>query len=143
TLERIDIGDGDTALEMALDVLQVLRHLAVDIARQVQVVVVLLDLLKADHARVAGHLKLPGEDIHDLVNVLCAEPILGAVLHESLACVDHEDALAGVGVLLVNNDNTGGNTGAVKEIGGQSYDSLDVPLTHESPANVGFGVAPE
>ena len=70
-------------LQMALDVLQIFWRLAVNVARKIEVELVLLDLLNADHARVAGHFKLPGEDIHDLVNVLGAEPVLGAVLHEA------------------------------------------------------------
>ena len=44
-LERIDIGGGDAALQVALDVLEVLGLLAVDVARQVEVELVLLDLL--------------------------------------------------------------------------------------------------
>ena len=45
-LERIDIGGGDAALQVALDVLDVLGLLAVDVAREVEVELVLLDLLE-------------------------------------------------------------------------------------------------
>ena len=115
-LERIDIGDGDAALQVARDVLQVLGRLAVDVARQVEVELVLLDLLEADHARVFRDFEPLVEDVHDLVDVLGAQAVLGAVLHEAAAGVDHEDALAGLGVLLVDDDDAGGDAGAVEEV---------------------------
>ena len=96
--QGVDVGDGDAALQVAGDVLQVLGGLAVDVARQVEVEVVPLDLLDADHARIARDFEPAGEDVHDLVDVLGAQAVLGAVLHEAAAGVDHEDALAGVGV---------------------------------------------
>ena len=93
-LQRIDIGARDAAFQVALDVLQVFGRLAVDVARQVEIEVVLLDLLDADHARVLGNFEPLVEHIDDLVDVLRAQAVLGAVLHEAAAGVDHEDALA-------------------------------------------------
>ena len=46
-LEGVDIGVGNAAAQVAFDVLKVLGLLAVDVARQVEVEVVLLDLLDA------------------------------------------------------------------------------------------------
>ena len=126
-----------------VDVLQVLGRLAVDVARQVEVELVLLDLLEADHARVFRDFEPLVEDIDDLVDVLGAQAVLGAVLHEAGAGVDHEDALAGVGVLLVDDDDAGGDAGAVEEVGGQADDALDVALADEVAADVGLGVAAE
>ena len=77
------------------------------------------------------------------MDVLGAQAVLGAVLHEALAGVDHEDALAGVGVFLVDDDDAGGDAGAVKEVGGQADDALDVALADEVAADVGLGVAAE
>ena len=71
--------------------------LAVDVARQVQVELVLLDLVERHHARIFRDLELAVEDIHDLVDILGAQAVLGAVLHEAAAGVDHEDALCGRG----------------------------------------------
>ena len=68
---------------MAVDVLQVLGRLAVDVARQVEVEVVLLDLLERHHAGVPRDVEPPGEDVDDLVDVLGAQAVLGAVLHEA------------------------------------------------------------
>ena len=66
--------------------------------------------------------------IHDLVNVLSAQAVLGAVLHEATARVDHEDALASVRVLLVDDHDAGRDTGAIKEVGGEADDALEVAL---------------
>ena len=51
-LEGIDIVGGNTALQVPLDILEVFRRLAVDVARKVEVEIVLLDLLEGNHARV-------------------------------------------------------------------------------------------
>ena len=77
------------------------------------------------------------------MDVLGAQAVLGAVLHEAAAGVDHEDALAGVGVLLVDDDDAGGDAGAVKEVGGQADDALDVALADQVAADVGLGIATE
>jgi hypothetical protein len=64
------------------------------------------------------------------VDVLLAQAVLGAVLDEALGGVDHEDALAGGGVLLVEHDDAGGDAGAVEEVGRQADDALeDAALT--------------
>src|SRR3989338_2358636 len=126
---------------MAFNIWNVLGRLAGDIARQVEVELVLLDLPDADQARKAGHIEPPREDVHDLVDVPGAQAILGAVLHEAAARVDHEDALAGRRVLLVDDHDAGGDAGAVEEVGGQADDALDVPLAHKSATDVGLGIA--
>ena len=84
---------------MARDVLPVLARLTVDVARQVKVELVLLNLRDGDHACIFWDIGPLVEDIHDLVDVHAAQPVLGAVLHEAAAGVDHEDALARLGIL--------------------------------------------
>ena len=83
------------------------------------------------------------EDVHDLVDVHAAQPVLGAVLHEATTGVDHEDALARLGILLVDNHDASGDTRAVKEVGGQADDAPDVALADKTAANIRLGVAPE
>ena len=104
------------------------RALAVDVARQIEVELVLLDLLDATPCASISELEPLVEDIDDLVDVLLAQAVLGAVLHEAAAGVDHEDALAGVGVLLVDDDDAGGDAGAIEQVGRQADDALDVSL---------------
>ena len=60
------------------------------------------------------------------MDVLLAQAVFVAVLDEALGGVDHEDALAGGGVLLVEHDDAGRDAGAVKEVGGQADDALEV-----------------
>ena len=138
--ERIDSGSGDAALQVAGDVLQVLGRLAVEVARQVEVEVVLLALRDADQARVLRDVTPRIEDIHERVDVPVAQAGLGAVLHEAAAGVDHEEAFAGQGVLLVEDHEAGGDAGAVQEVGRQADDALEVPLAHPRAADVGLGI---
>jgi hypothetical protein len=88
---------------MRLDVLQVFRFGAVDVARQVEVEGIGLDLGQGHHARVLGDLHLPVEGVHDLVDVLSAEAVLVAILHEGFAGIDHEDAAAARRACLVQH----------------------------------------
>ena len=75
------------------------------------------------------------------MDVLVAQAVLGAVLHEAAAGIDHEDALAGVGILLVDHDDAGGNASAIKQVGWQTDDALDVSLADQVAADVGLGIA--
>ncbi len=77
------------------------------------------------------------------MDVLAAQAVLVAVLEEALARVDHEDAGAGVGVLLVDHHDAGRDAGAVEEVGRQADDALDQAALDEVPAYVGFPVAAE
>ena len=74
------------------------------------------------------------------MDILGAEAVLGSVLHEALAGVDHKDTLAGVGVLLIDDDDAGRDAGAVEQIGRQTDDALDIPLADQIAADVGLGV---
>jgi len=113
--------------------------LAIDIARDVQVEFALLDLLDADHARVFGNPQPLVEDIDDPVDVYVAQAVLVAVFDVAAAGVDHEDALADVGVFLIDDDDTGGDAGAVKQVGRRTDDAFP----NQVLADVGLGVAPE
>ena len=128
---------------MTRDVLPVLGRLAVDVARQIEVELVLLDLREGHHACIFRDIEPLVENIHDLVDVHAAQAVFGAVLHEATTGVDHEDALARLGILLVDDHDASGNTGAVEEVGGQADDALDVALAHKITANIRLGVAPE
>ena len=104
--------------------------MAVDETRQVEIEIILLDLREAHHAGEFGNLLKSVEGIDNFVNVLRAEAVLRAVLYETSAGVDHEDAFAGIRVLLVDHHDTGRNAGPIKKVRRQADDSLDVALSH-------------
>src|SRR5665213_86767 len=141
--QSINVGSRYTALQVASNVLHVFGRLAIDVARQVEVELVLLDFLKANHARIPGHFEASGENVHDFVNVLGTQTVLGTVLHEAAIGIDHEYALARRGALLIDNDKTSGDTRAVEEVRRQAGDDFDVTLAHECTTNDGFGPAPK
>ena len=143
--ERIDIVVGDAAAQMGADVLQVFRVAAVDVARQIEVVVVpaVGDFLDRDHACVAGDIALPDKGIDDAMDVLFAQTVLRAVFAKAFGGIDHEDVLARLRVFLVEHNDTGGNTGAVEQIRRQTDDGLDVAALDEISADHAFGIAAE
>ena len=144
--EGIEVTVGDAAAEMGVDVLEVFGLGAVDVAGEIEVEVVLEvgDFGDGHHAGVAGvAFILAGEGIDDFVDILLAEAVLGAVFFEAFGGIDHEDALAGGGVFLVEHEDAGGDAGAVKEIGGQADDRLEVAGADELLADDGLGIAPE
>ena len=130
---------------MTVDVLKVFGLGAVDVARQVEVEVVLRvgNLGQRHHPGVARDVGLLGEGVDDAVDVLLAQAVLVAVLDEPLGGVDHEHALAGGGVLLVEHHDAGGDAGAVEEVGGQADDALEIAGANELLADRGLGIAAE
>lgn len=78
-LQGIHVGAGYAAFQISLNVLNVYRLLAIDIARDVQVEFVLLDLLDADHTRVFGNLQPLVKDIDNPVDVDVAQAVLVTV----------------------------------------------------------------
>ena len=67
----------------------------------------------------------------------------GPSLRKPLRGVDHEDALAGGGALLVEHDDAGRDAGAVEEVRGQADDALDVAALDEVAPDDGLGIAAE
>ena len=140
-LQGIQIGDGNPTLHMSFDVLNILGLLTVDVAGDIEVEVVLLDLIHPHHAGVLGDLQPLVEDIDDLMNVAVTETVLVAVLEIAAAGVHHEDTFSGMGVLLVDDDDAGGNAGAVEEVSRETDDPLDIPLQDEILPDLRFGIA--
>ena len=142
-LEAIDIGGGDAAFQVAFDVLEVFRLLAIDVAGEVEVEFVFLDFHEGDHASIFRNITLLVKDIYDLVDVLGAEAVFWAVLHEARAGVDHEDALPGVSILLVDDHDACGDAGAEEEVRGQADDAFDVAFADQVATDIGLGMATE
>lgn len=70
-LKGVEIAVGDAAAQVALNILNVLCVGAVDVARQMEVVVVLCiaDLSHRNHPGIAGDIDLSAEGVHDAVNI--------------------------------------------------------------------------
>ena len=114
--QSVEVAVGDAAVEVRVEVVQVLELARVHVAGNVQVVVVggVGDLGHRHDARVPRHVGLAVEHIDDAVDVLGAQAVLVPVLAEAAAGVDQEDALADVGVLLVDDEDAGGDARPVE-----------------------------
>ena len=142
----IEIALRDADAQVAVDVLEVLRLGAVDVALEVVVVVVLRvgDFGDRHHAgitRVA--FILLGKRIHDLVKVLLPEAVFGAVFLETLGGMNHEDAPARGGVFLVKHEDAACDAGAEKEIGRQADDGIEIARGDQLLPDDDLGIAHE
>ena len=99
--------------------------------------------MRADQARILRDFDALVEGVYDPVDVHLSQAVLGPILHEAATGVDHKDALAGLGVHLVDDDDAGGDAGAIEQVGWQTDDALDVALPHQRAADVALGVAAE
>ena len=141
--ERVDIADRNAAFQMRLDILKVFGFGAVDIARNIEVEVVLRDLRERHHARIFVDLGLLRKSIDDLMDILGTQAVLIAVLHKALRGIDHEDAGTRVGVLFVEHDDASGNAGAVKQVWRQADDALNKALGDDPLPDLGLDKARE
>src|SRR6516164_2793615 len=130
---------------MAVDVLQILWLGAINVARQVEIEVVLsvTDLGKRNQAGVLLDFDLIVEGIHDLMDVLLPKTILIAVLQEALACINHENAFACGSILLVQHHNARRNASSIKEVRRKTDDALDVSSSNDFPSDIRFDIAAE
>ena len=101
---------------MRAQIVQVFGFARVYVARDVQVEVVGLDLCETNGARVVWQLHLSVEHVHDLMQVLAAETVLGTVLHKAAARVDHEDAASSVSVLFIYNHDAGWDAHTIEQV---------------------------
>src|SRR5437899_10844552 len=128
---------------MSIDVLQVFRRSAIDVARNAKVVVILgiADLGQRHHARIARNFNETAESIDNLMNVLRAQAILVAVLNEALGSINHENSFAGCGVLLIQHYGARRNSGSIKEIWREPNNSFDVTAPDNLAANDSLSTA--
>ena len=130
-------------MEMGVDVLV---HFGVawrDIAWNIKIVVVGGYLLKRGEMGIVGNIiagvvltQLPCVD--DTADVLGAKAVLVAVFFEALLGVNHENAFALGSPFLVEDDDAGWYAGAIKEIGWQTDNALDIMLTDNILSELGL-----
>jgi hypothetical protein len=104
-----------------------------DVARDVQVEVVLLDLIHLDPAGVAGLLLSELVGVDDPGDVLRAQLVLALAFHEMLSGVDEEYV---VGLLaLLEHEDADRDAGGVEEIRRQADDGVDVAVLEQLGAD--------
>ena len=117
-------------MQMGVNVLQIFRRRAVNVTGDIQVILVfLLDLIignKAGILEIVCDLLIECGD--DFIDVPLTQAVLIAVLNEVVAGINHKDTLALGGISLIDDDNAGRDTGAIKQVGGQADDALDIAL---------------
>ena len=64
----------------------------------------------------------------DFIDVPLTKAVLAAVLNEAMAGINHKDTLALGGISLIDDDNAGRDTGAIKQVGGQADNALNIAL---------------
>ncbi len=103
-----------------------LAYCRADVAGDVQVKVVLLDLLHAHPPRVTRLLRAVLVGVDDLGDVFRAQLVLLFALHKMLGGVDKEHV---VGLLaLLEHENADRDAGGVEEVRRQADDGVDVAV---------------
>ncbi len=144
-LPRYILRFGDAADEVGLHVLGFGLGGVVDVAADVEVVIMLLhDLGLAHEAAVFRQLAFVGKDEINLFDVLGAEFVLVLALGVFAVGVDEENLVTqGVGFILVEDKDAGGDAGAVEEPGRQAHYCLDDVVLDEELADELFLAAAE
>lgn len=133
-VQAIHIALGDAAQQVSRQVLNIFLFLGVDVAGDVEVELIFLDFGVWRQAGISGNLQLLSEYIDDLVDVLLAQPVFVAVLHEPPAGVDHKNRAAGAGIFLVQHNDASRDARAIKQVGRQADDAFDIaPLSEPEP----------
>ena len=98
----------------------ILRQFTIDflyIARHIQIARILFQNIRVLHK---ASITLDGfsadKGLYDFLNILFTESVLVAILLESAACVNQEDAIPGFRILFVDDNNAGGDTRSVKQV---------------------------
>ena len=126
---------------MRLNILNIFRLLAVDIAGQVQVVVILLNFFIRNKPRVFLYVQLLFKGIDNLMNVAAAQAVLISILYIAATGVDHKNAFAHTCVCFVDHHNAGRNACAIKQVCRQADDAFDETFFHQAFADLSLGIA--
>ena len=135
------VGIGNAAFDMRGDIL---AHFLVgrrNIARDVEIVAVLLDLVIRNHPGIVRFIRLRFPCIGNPADVALAQAVLRSVLGETVLRVDHENALRLERVLLVENDDARRNARTEEKIRRKPDDTADDSFLDDELADLPFGIA--
>ena len=124
-------------MQMTVNVLQIFRGGAINVAGDIQIILVfLLNLVIEDKTGILGIVcNLLIECGDNFVDVPLPQAVFVAILYEVVAGINHKDALALGCISLVDDDNTGRDASTIKEVGRQTNDALDITLVDNSLAD--------
>jgi hypothetical protein len=80
---------------MRIEILNIFLLLRIDITRDIEIPLVLLDFTDWDETGVFIDLPLVIKDVDDLMDILFPEPVLVAILFIALRRINHKDAFPG------------------------------------------------
>ena len=127
-----------TAMDMRAHILRLGRRSIVDIAANVAIELLGLDLSNRHDAGIAGHILPPAVDIDNLGHIFGPQEILRLALAIFAVGIDEQHVLANLGMFFVHHQNAGGDAGAIEQAGGQADHRIEPALLDEMFARVLF-----
>ena len=124
-----------------LQIYRLLRLLRADVARDVQVVAVFLDLFHRNTAGVAILFLPVLVRVDDLVDMIRRQDILALALLEVLGGVDEEHVIRFLA--LLQHENADRNARREEEVGGQTDNRVDIAVLEQLRADALLRAAPE
>lgn len=121
---------GEVGIEPAdVDLLAGVSRL--DVGGHGEVVVPGGDIVLIHHGDDVRDILLPPEELHDTLDLLVGEDVLIGLLGKEVLTAGVDELDPRVGLVLGEDEDIGGDGGAVEEVGRQGDDGLDVILPDE------------
>ena len=143
--QTVNINRRNTAMNMRIDILNILRICGVNIASNVQVIpVFLFDFIVWYETRIlwiCSYLLIKRRN--DSIDISFTQTILVAVLNVPTAGINHKDALSVCSSFFINHEHAGGYAGAVKQVCRKADNALDPVLLYNCFSNSRFGISTE
>ncbi len=130
-------------MQVGADIVRLGRRGVIDVAADVAVPVLGLDLADGHEAGVAVHILPLAIDVDDFADVLGAEEVLRLALAVFAVGIDEKDLFPVGSAFLVHHEDAGGNAGAVEQPGRQADDGLQPAALDEVLPRLLFLAAPE
>lgn len=122
-------------MNISFDVMLYLRIPGLDVARDIQVVIILLNFAPSHHMAVVRDRLLRLPSIYNALDILLARAVLSSILHIAILCVDEKDTLMAILTLLIDGNNGGRNSSPKEDIGRQPDKTFNITLLDDVLAN--------